>query len=69
MSQERKEKNRIGFIVGRYQIDYPGIAATSTANMLVVKILFNSGISTKGSKFTKMDISNFYLVTPLNQPE
>jgi hypothetical protein len=37
--------------------------------MLVAKILFNSVISTVGSKFMFMDISNFYLMTPLKRPE
>ena len=37
--------------------------------MLVAKILFNSVISTPGARFMTMDISNFYLMTPLLQPE
>jgi hypothetical protein len=37
--------------------------------MLVTKTLFNSVISTKGARFMTMDISNFYLMTPLHQPE
>jgi hypothetical protein len=37
--------------------------------MLVAKMLFNSVISTKGACFMTMDISNFYLMTPLHQPE
>jgi hypothetical protein len=34
--------------------------------MLVAKMLFNSVISTKGTQFMKIDISNFYLMTPLH---
>ena len=37
--------------------------------MLTAKLLFNSVISTKGAKFMTMDISNFYLMTPLPRPE
>ena len=37
--------------------------------MLVAKALFNSVISTAGAKFMTMDISNFYLMTPLPRPE
>eukprot|EP00804_Cyclotella_cryptica_P015223 CCRYP_000751-RA/>CCRYP_000751-RA protein AED:0.35 eAED:0.36 QI:0/0/0/1/1/1/3/0/419 len=37
--------------------------------MLTVKLLFNSVISTPGAKFMTMDISNFYLMTPLPRPE
>eukprot|EP00804_Cyclotella_cryptica_P008940 CCRYP_012041-RB/>CCRYP_012041-RB protein AED:0.46 eAED:0.46 QI:0/-1/0/1/-1/0/1/0/111 len=37
--------------------------------MLTAKLLFNSVISTPGAKFMTMDISNFYLMTPLPRPE
>ena len=37
--------------------------------MLAAKILFNSVISTKGVRFMTIDISNFYLMTPLKRPE
>jgi hypothetical protein len=37
--------------------------------MLVAKMLFNSVISTKNARFMTMDISNFYLMTPLHRPE
>jgi hypothetical protein len=38
--------------------------------MLVSKLLFNSVVSTTaGAKFMTMDISNFYLMTPLKRPE
>jgi hypothetical protein len=37
--------------------------------MLVAKMLFNSIISTKDARFMTMDISNFYLMTPLHRPE
>ena len=51
------------------RINYPGKVATPTACMLVANIIFNSVVLTKGAKFMTMDISNFYLMTPLNQPE
>ena len=37
--------------------------------ILVAKLLFNSVVSTKGARFMTMDISNFYLMTPLKRPE
>ena len=37
--------------------------------MLVAKMLFNSVISTQGTRFMTMDISNVYLMTPLHRPE
>ncbi len=57
------------FMVGDDRINYPGKVATPTAEMLVAKMLFNSVISTKGARFMTMDISNFYLMTPLHCAE
>ena len=39
-----------------------------TVDMLVAKLLFNSVLSTKGTKFMTMDISDFYLMMPLKRP-
>ena len=66
---EKAEPNRTRFTVGGDRINYPGAVATPTAEMLVAKMLFNSVISTKGARFMTMDISNFYLMTPLLRPE
>jgi hypothetical protein len=66
---EKKEKNRTRFTVGGDRINYPGAVATPTADMLVAKILFNSVISTKGARFMMIDISGFYLMTPLKRPK
>ena len=66
---EKEEKNRTRFVVGGDRINYPGKVATPTAEMLVAKMLFNSVISTPGAKFMTMDISNFYLQTPLKRKE
>ena len=64
-----KEKNRLRFTVGGEKIDYPGEVATPMADMLVAKILFKSVIYTKRDRFMLMDISKFYLMTPLKRPE
>ena len=66
---EKAEPNQTRFTVGGDRINYPGKVATPTAEMLVAKMLFNSVISTKGARFMTMDISNFYLMTPLHHPE
>jgi len=66
---EKKEKNRTRFTVGGNHIKYPGAVATPTADMLITKLLFNSVISTKGARFMTIDISDFYLMTPLKCPE
>jgi hypothetical protein len=66
---EKAEPNHTRFTVGGNKINYPGEVATPTAKMLAAKILFNSVISTPGAKFMTMDVSNFYLMTPLKRPE
>ena len=66
---EKKEKNRTRFTVGGDRINYPGAVATPTADMIVAKLLFNSVISTKGARFMTINISDFYLMTPLKRPE
>jgi hypothetical protein len=55
--------------MGGNLINYPEDVGIPTANLLLIKIFFNSVISTPGAKFATADISNFYLMTPLKQPE
>ncbi len=52
-------------VAGGDRVHYPGNAGTPTANLLTVKILINSIISTAGAKFMTMDIKDFYLNTPM----
>eukprot|EP01082_Thalassiosira_pseudonana_P007091 g6238.t1 g6238 contig22:44837-45934(+) len=66
---EKLEQNRTRLTIGGDGINYPGEVATPTAEMLVAKILFNSVVSTPGAQFMTVDISNFYLETPLKRPE
>ncbi len=66
---KKAEPNRTRFTVGGDRINYPGEVTTPTAEMLVTKMLFYSVISIRGARFMTMDISNFYLMTPLNQSE
>ena len=66
---EKAEVNRTRFTVGGDKINYPGAVATPTAEMLVANILFNIFISTKDAKFMTINISNFYLNSPLRRPE
>ncbi len=63
---KKAEPNYTRFTVGEDRINYPGKVAIPTAEMLVAKMLFNSVISTRGARFMTIDISNFYLMTPLH---
>jgi hypothetical protein len=49
--------------------DYTGGLAAYVASAPTVKIHLNSVISTPGAKFATADITDFYLNTPLPQPE
>ena len=55
--------------VGGDSINYPDDCGTPTADLLTVKLLLNSVISTKNAKFMTLDIKNFYLNTPMSRYE
>jgi hypothetical protein len=59
------EPNRTRLVAGGDRVHYPFDADTPTANLLTVKLLINSVISTPGTRFFTMDITNFYLNTPM----
>ncbi len=54
-------------VAGGDKVHYPGNASTPTTNLLTIKILINSIISTPGAKFMTMDIKDFYLNTPMTR--
>ena len=54
-------------IVGENLIVYPGDCGTPTIDLLTIKFLLNSVISTPDAKFMTIDIHYFYLNTPMLQ--
>ena len=62
---EKDDPHLIQLTVRGNRINFPGDCGTPTANMLTVKILLNSVISTEGAKFMTVDIKDFYLNTPM----
>ena len=64
---QKEEQNRTRLTIGGDRINYDGDCSTPIANLLTVKLLLNSVISTDGAKFMTIDIKNFYLKTPLEQ--
>ena len=62
---KKSAPNRVRLTVGGNRINYPINCGTPTADMLTVKLLLNSVISTKGAKVMSIDIKNFYLNTPM----
>ncbi len=51
--------------MGGNLINYPGNCGTPMADLLTVKLLLNSIISTPNAKFMSIDIKDFYLNTPM----
>ncbi len=49
------------------RVFYPFDAGMPNANLLAVKLLIYSVISTPGARFFTMDIKNFYLCTPMTR--
>ena len=66
---EKNDPNRCRITVVVNLTNYPSDCGTPTADLLTGKILLNSAISMKGAKFMILDISNFYLMTPLKRKE
>jgi hypothetical protein len=58
-------QTRLGtrLVTGGDRVHYPCNAGTPTADLLIVKLLINSMISTPGARFFTIDIKNFYLCT------
>ena len=63
---EKAEPDRIRITMGGDRINYPGDCGTPTADLLTVKLLLNSVISTAHAKFMTIDIKDFYLMTPMD---
>ncbi len=63
------EQNRTRLVAGGDRVHYPGDAGTPTTDLLTVKLLLNSIISTPNAKFMTMDIKDFYLNTPMERFE
>ena len=61
----KDEPNRTQLVAGGDRVCYPGNAGTPTEDLLTVKLLLNSVISTPGAKFFTMDITDFYFNTPM----
>ena len=69
MCTEKDDPYQIRATLGGNLIHYPDDDGTPTANLLLIKNFLNSVISTNGAKLATADLSNFYFMTPLKQPE
>jgi len=67
----KKEQHRVRVVVGGNKLDYLFETASPAAGLLETKLLLNSIISdvNEGAKFFSMDLSDFFLATPMSKPE
>ena len=61
--------NQTCITIGRNTITYLGNCGTRTGSLETVKLIINSTLSTRDARFMSMDLSNFYLMAPLDRPE
>jgi len=66
---EKSDPDRTRITMGGNKINYPGNCGTPTADLLTVKLLLNSIVSTAHAKFMTIDIKDFYLMTPMERYE
>jgi hypothetical protein len=59
----KKDKYRTPITMGRNLVNYPGDCRTPTLDLLTVKLLLNSIISTPNAKFMTLNLKDFYLMT------
>jgi hypothetical protein len=65
----KKDKYRSRITIDGNLVNYPGDCGTPTADLLTVKLLLNSVISTPNAKFMTLDLKDFYLMTPMKRYE
>ncbi len=66
---EKKDPHRTGITMGENLINYPNNCGTPTADILTIKLLFNSVISMPNAKFMTINIKEFCLMTPMDHYE
>jgi hypothetical protein len=66
---EKDDPDRIRITIGGNRICYPGNVGTNSASLELVKLLLNTVLSRKGAWFSTIDLKNFYLDTPMPDPE
>ena len=63
---KKEETNRTRLTFGGSNCVTAIDCGTPTANLLTVKLLFNSVVLTPGAKFLGLDLKDFYLNTPMD---
>jgi hypothetical protein len=66
---EKKNPHCIQFTCGGDKVIYDREVSTKTADMSTVKVILNDAIFLPDGKYMTMDLSNFYLETPMDNYE
>ncbi len=66
---KKDDPNRTCITIGGNRICHLCDVGTNTALLELVKLLLNSVLSRKGAWFSTIDLKNFYLDTPMHDPE
>ena len=66
---QKAETNRTRLTYAGQNLQVSMDLSTPTADSMTVKLLLNSVISTPGAKVVTLDIKDFYLNTPMKDPE
>ncbi len=61
--------HQVGFQPTITNLDYQGNKSTPMVDLTSAKLIINSTISTPGAQFLGIDLANFYLNTPMPNPE
>ena len=69
ITPDKQEKHRTRLAVGGDRIFYNYDISTPTAELITVKLLLNSVVSTPNAKFMTIDIKNVYLNTEMTNFE
>ncbi len=66
---EKKDPYCTRITMGGNLVNYSDDCVTPTADLLMVKLMLNSVISTLNAKFMTIDLKDFYLLTPMSRYE
>jgi hypothetical protein len=67
--QEKDDPDCTHITIGGNRICYPGNVGTNTALLKLVQLLLNNVLSWKDARFSSINLKNFYLDTPMPDPE
>ena len=66
--EQKEEKNHTKLMVGGDQINYSGNCGTPTSDLLMVKLLLNSVVSTSGANCMTLGILPVYSIKEIGIP-